>query len=96
MGIVEHEAQEFAKHRLLPLEFGVGQFAAVSARADDREADVHGSLGARARSHGDLLEQRYGAGSMWVSPATGALSRLTRHVTVTSREPSDSRHARSR
>lgn len=97
VGVVEHEAHELAKHGRLPLEFGIRQLAAKSTRADDREADVHGRLDARARLQCAVVaKRRYGAGRMWVSPATGALSRLTRHVTVTNLEPSDSRHARKR
>jgi hypothetical protein len=47
MRIVEHEAGEFAENRLLALKLGLGQFAAVSTRTDDREADVHGRFDTR-------------------------------------------------
>lgn len=54
MRIVECEAREFAENRLLALKLGFGQFAAVSTRTDDREADVHGRFDTRvcARSDG--------------------------------------------
>lgn len=54
MRIVEREAREFAENRLLALKLGFGQFAAVSTRTDDREADVHGRFDTRvcARSDG--------------------------------------------
>ena len=47
MRIVECEAREFAENRLFTLKLGFGQFAAVSTRTDDREADVHGRFDTR-------------------------------------------------